>query len=463
VSDTKEININKTILLLVTSLASFSASLLSTAVSVALPSIGREFSMGVQLLSWVATSFVLATAVVMIPIGRIADIYGRNKIFSYGLLIFIVSSFLCAVSPSAILLISSRIVQGIAAAMIWGPAVAILTSFFSAAERGRAIGINTGAVYCGLSVGPFWGGLLTEVFGWRSIFYITAVLVVVAAVLAFWKLKGEWAESRGEKLDISGSATLIVSLILILYGFSALPSLVSIPFIFLGFLGILVFNRIETKTPTPVLNVSLFRNNRVFVCTLLGILLMYCATFAPTFLLSLYLQYNKGFSPATAGAILVIQPAVMAALAPVSGRISDKIEPLRVSLFGMGVTCVALILFSLLSEGSTLRFIFTGLTILGIGFGFFASPITNAVMSSVDNKFFGVASGAVAALRHSGQVISMGIVMILFAIYIGNVQIIPQYYTAFLDSLKTAFIIFTVLCCGGIFALLTTGKPKKGR
>jgi MFS family permease len=347
--------------------------------------------------------------------------------------------------------------------MIWSPAVAILASYFTAAERGKAIGINTGAVYCGLSVGPFWGGLLTELLGWRSIFYITAVLVAVAAVLAFWKLKGERAESRGEKLDISGSTALIISLILILYGFSVIPGFISIPFIFLGFLGILVFYRIEIKTANPVLNVSLFRNNRVFVLSLLGILLTYCATFAPTFLLSLYLQYNKGFSPATAGAILVIQPAVMAVLAPVSGRVSDKVEPLKVSLFGMGMVCIALVLFAFLSEGSAIWFIFIGLTVLGTGFGFFASPVTNAVMSSVDSKFFGVASGAVAALRHSGQVFSMGIVMILLTIYIGNVQITPPYYTAFLHSFKAAFIIFAGLCCGSILALLAASKAKKSR
>jgi EmrB/QacA subfamily drug resistance transporter len=455
--------LNRTILLLVTSLASFAASLLSTAVSVALPSIARTFSMEAQLLGWVATSFVLATAVMMIPIGRIADIYGRHRIFSYGLVLFIVASILCAVSPSAMFLVSFRIVQGIGAAMIWGPAVAILTSAFPFAERGRAIGINTAAVYCGLSVGPFWGGMLTEVVGWQSVFYFTALLVTLAAILAFWQLKGERTESAAGKMDIKGSVTLIISLILILYGFSTLPNLVSIPLISLGFIGILMFYRIEVKKANPVLDVSLFRNNKVFICTLLAILLLYCATFAPNFLLSLYLQYNKGFSPGLAGAILVVQPVVMAIVAPISGRISDKVSPAKLSLLGMGVTCIALILFSFLSEETTLLFIFASLIILGLGFGLFASPATNAVMSSVDKKFFGVAAGMMATLRHSGQTLSMAIVMILFAVYVGKVEITPPLYPAFLESLKTGFAIFAFFCFAGILALLVGSKLSQDK
>ena len=419
--------------------------------------------MSAQLLGWVVTAFVLATSVVMIPVGRIADIYGRKKMFSYGLLLFILSSVVCAFSQSPLILIGSRVFQGIGAAMIWGPAVAILTSTFSAAERGRAIGINTAAVYCGLSIGPFWGGILTESLGWRSVFYVTAVLVILTLVLTCWKLKGEWADSRGEKLDVAGSVALAASLAFFLYGVSTLPETISIPFIILGLIGLLVYYRIEVNKTNPVLDVHLFRNNRVFVFTLIGILVLYCATFAPNILLSLYLQYNLGFSPSIAGAILVLQFAIMAVVAPYSGKISDRVEPARVSAIGMGLTCIALILFSFLSGESPLWYIFIGIVVLGVGFGMFASPAANAVMSSVDKKYFGVASGTQSAMRHIGQVLSMAVVMILFAIFIGNVQITPEYYAAFLVSLKTAFIIFAVLCFAGIFIILAGGTLREGK
>ena len=414
-----------------------------------------------QLLGWVATSFLLATAVVMIPVGRIADIYGRKRVFTLGLSIFIISTILCAVSQSDIFLISFRVIQGIGAAMIWGPAVAILTSYFSAAERGRALGVNTAAVYAGLSIGPFWGGFLTENFGWRSVFYVTAALVVVAAVLVFWKMEGDWSESRGEKVDFRGSFTLMASLILILYGFTTLPGLVSIPCIILGLIGMVLFYRIEVNMVNPVMNVQLFKHNRIFVFALIGILAMYCASFAPNFLLSLYLQYNLSFSPQTAGAILVIQPVIMAVLAPISGRISDRFEPLVISAVAMAICCVALVMFAFLNEASSLLYIFACLAVLGFGFGLFATPAVNAVMSSVDKKYFGVAAGTQATMRHTGQVLSMGIVMILFAIFIGDVQITPPYYGAFLQSAKTAFLIFAAICFAGIFILLAGGKLRK--
>ena len=430
------------------------------AVNVALPSIGKEYSMEAQLLGWVGTSFVIIAAAVMIPIGRIADIYGRNRIFRYGLVLFTISLVLCALSPSGIFLIFARVVQGIGASMIWGPAIALLSAAVPVEERGRAIGINTTAVYCGLSLGPFYGGFFTETLGWQSLFYVGAVISAFATIMAFWKLRGEVTELKKESLDLTGTTTLIISLVLILYGFSVLPDLSSIPFIVVGFIIIVIFYRTEIKTSNPVLDVHLFKHNRVFVCSLIAIICLYCATFAPNFLLSLYLQYNAGFSPKTAGAILIVQPVMMAIIAPFSGRVSDKVAPVKVSLWGMSVTCLALILFAFLTEDSQLWYILVGLVVFGFGFGLFASPITNAVMGSIDKKFYGVASGLVAALRHGGQAISMAIVMILFTIYIGHNEITPQFYAPFLESFKVGLIIFVVICFGGMVALLAGGKVR---
>jgi len=264
-----ESNVNKNTVLIITTLACLVTCLIPTAIPIALPSIGKEFSMEAILLGWVATSFVLASAVTMVPFGRIADIYGRRKIFTYGILLFAISAFLCAISNSTIMLISFRALQGIGGAMVWVPTVAILTSVFTAEERGRAIGINTGAVYVGLSLGPFFGGLLTQHFGWRSIFYFIALLSALVAIFAFWKLKEEWAESRGEKFDIVGSLLLSISLIVIAYGFTVLPTTLGIVLVLLGVLGLLVFARFEAKTESPLLNVSLFRKNSIIIIPML--------------------------------------------------------------------------------------------------------------------------------------------------------------------------------------------------
>lgn len=211
---------------------------------------------------------------------------------------------------------------------------------------------------------------------------------------------------------------------------------------------------------SPVLNKNLFKNNPAFSLSNLAALINYSATFAVGFLLSLYLQYIKGFSPAHAGLILVSQPVVMAVLSPVAGRLSDKIEPRVIASIGMALTTTGLILLTFLNQNAKLDFILFSLVILGLGFAFFSSPNANAVMSSVENKFYGVASGTLGTMRLTGQMLSLGIVMLLFALYMGKVQITPQYYPLFLMSVRTAFIIFAVLCFGGIFASLARGKIR---
>jgi MFS family permease len=222
----------------------------------------------------------------------------------------------------------------------------------------------------------------------------------------------------------------------------------------------IAFVRWETKVEYPVLNISLFGNNRVFAFSNLAALINYSATSAISFLLSLYLQYTKGLTPQDAGLILVSQPVVMAIFSPLAGRLSDKIEPRIVASAGMTLTVVGLLLFTFLNSTTDLAFIIFSLVLLGFGFALFSSPNTNAVMSSVEKRFYGVASATLGTMRLTGQMLSMGIAMLVFALYLGRAQITPEKYPAFLTSTKTAFIIFAVLCFGGIFASLSRGKVR---
>jgi MFS family permease len=192
----------------------------------------------------------------------------------------------------------------------------------------------------------------------------------------------------------------------------------------------------------------------------LAALINYSATFAVSFLLSLYLQYIKGFTPETAGLILIAQPVMMAMFSPLAGILSDRIEPLIVASVGMGLTTVGLFMLIFVSNGASIGYIVTSLIILGLGFGFFSSPNTNAVMGSVDRKFYGVASGMLGTMRLTGQAFSLGISLLLFAIFIGRVQITPEYYPLFLKSMRVAFIIMAALCFLGIFASIARGKTR---
>jgi EmrB/QacA subfamily drug resistance transporter len=449
--------------LLVATLTSFLTPFMGSSVNIALPSIGREFAMDAVLLGWVATSYLLSAAMFLVPFGRIADIHGRKKIFLYGILTFALSSLLSAVAPGAIFLVCCRVLQGIGSAMIFGTGVAILTSVFPVGERGKVLGINVAAVYSGLSLGPFVGGFLTQQLGWRSIFFLNVPLSLIIIAFTIWKLKGEWAGARGEKFDLSGSLIYVVSLPALMYGFTLLPAASGAWLIALGVLGLVVFSRWELRRKSPVFDMNLFRTNVVFAFSSLAAFINYGASFAVSFLLSLYLQYTKGLTPQQAGTILVCQPVVMALVSPLAGRLSDRMEPRAVASIGMGFTMVALFLFTFLGQNTGLGFVILSLVVIGFGLALFSSPNTNAIMSSVQKRSYGVAAATVGTMRLTGQMLSMGIAMLVFALYIGRAEITPENYPAFLRSAKTAFTISTVLCFGGIFASLARGKVRKGR
>jgi MFS family permease len=451
---------NKRPALLIATLTSFLTPFMGSSVNIALPSIGREFGMHAVSLSWITTSYLLAAAMFLVPMGRIADISGRKRILRYGISLDLVASLLLAISTNEIQFLCLRVLQGIGGAMIFGNAVAILTSVYPVGERGKALGINVAAVYTGLSLGPFAGGFLTQHLSWRSIFVSYVPLELIIIVYTLWKLKGEWADAKGERFDLGGSAIYGLSLVAVMYGFSVLPHLFAIWLILLGGIGIFAFVKWEMKVKSPVFDIRLFMGNVVFTFSNLAALVNYSATYAVGFLLSLYLQYTKGLSPENAGLILVSQPIMMAVFSPLAGRLSDKIEPRIVASVGMTITVIGLLLLIFLSTTTTLTFIISSLVLLGFGFALFSSPNTNAVMSSVGKKSYGVASATLATMRLTGQMFSMGIAMLVFALYLGRAQITPENYPAFLTSAKTAFIIFAVLCFGGIFASLSRGKVR---
>jgi EmrB/QacA subfamily drug resistance transporter len=453
----------KRITLFVVTLTAFLTPFDGSAVNIALPSIGEEFSMDAVSLGWVATAYLLASAMFLVPFGRVADIFGRKKIFIFGILIFTAASFSMVLCGSGAMLIGLRIVQGFGSAMIFGTGVALLTSVFPAQERGKALGINVAAVYLGLSVGPFLGGLLTSHFGWRSIFLVNVPLGLLAMALVSFKLREEWAEAKGEKFDLTGSIIYCFGLIAIIYGFSSFSrwgAKVSAGLILLGVLGVLAFIAWEIRVKNPLLNIDLFKGNRAFVLSNLAALIHYSATFAVAFFLSLYLQYIKKLNPQSAGAILVFQPVVMAACSPFAGRLSDRIEPRIVASMGMALTAVGLFLLAFLQGNTTLEFVIADLILLGLGFALFSSPNTNAVMGSVRKRFYGVASGTLGTMRLTGQMLSMGMAMLIFAVHIGHTQITPEYFPILLKSTRSASILFGILCSGGVFASLARGKVR---
>ena len=452
-------NIKLTVMI-IAAMSSFLTPFTASSVNIALPSISRELTMSAVSLSWVATAYLLAAAMFLVPFGRVADLKGRKRIFFFGMAIDAAGSILCALSRSGTWLIAFRAMQGLGGAMIFGTGIAILTSVFPPRERGRALGINVAAVYTGLSAGPLVGGLLTEHLGWRSIFFLNALLGITVVLTVLWKLKQEWVGAKGEKFDVPGSIIYSLSLVAIMTGFSLLPSTIGFVLLLIGVIGLSVFTIWEGRLEFPIFNINLFRYNTVFRFSNLAALVNYSATFAVAFLLSLYLQYIKGFTAEHAGLILVTQPIVMIIFSPIAGSLSDRIEPGIIASIGMVLTTIALVMLTFLGSASSLHYIVATLIVLGMGFGFFTSPNTNAVMSSVERRFYGVASGVLGTMRLTGQMFSMGLTLLLFALYIGGRELSPAYYPVFLKCMKIAFFVSASLCFLGIFASMARGRTR---
>lgn len=443
--------------LIVTTLGSFIIPFMGSSINIALPSIGKEFALDAMMLNWITSSYLLSIAVFLLPFGRVSDIYGIKKIFLFGFILYTLSSLFSALSPSPYFLIGSRIFQGIGASMTGSTGIAILTSVFPPQKKGGVLGINVAAVYTGLSCGPLLGGLLTRYFGWRSIFFINLPVGFLIIFYILFCLKGEWAEARGERFDWRGSLLYSSSLILLMFGFFRLSRGLGILLVLASLLGIGIFIKWELKSKSPLFEVKLLKENRIFAFSNLAALINYSATFALNFLLSLYLQEVRGLKPHEAGLVLISAPLIQAIFSPFAGKVSDRIDPRKVASTGMALTALGLFFFIFLHEKTSLPFIVSCLTLLGFGFALFSSPNTNAVMSSIEKKFYGVASGILSTMRSIGMMFSMGLVMVIFSILMGRTPIEPPYFPLFLRSVRGTFILFTALCVLGIGASLARG------
>ncbi|HVP25741.1 MAG TPA: MFS transporter [Methanomicrobiales archaeon] len=442
-------------------LAGYLAPFDISAVNIALPTIGAEFSMDAVSLSWVSTAYLLSAALFLVPFGRIADIVGRKRIFTLGLSLFAGASFLMAFTMIPATIIPLRVVQGMGGALIYGTAVAILTAVTPGENRGKALGIYTTSVYLGLSLGPFLGGFMTAAFGWRSIFIVNVPVGILALWLVRTRLTGEWADARGESFDTRGAVLYGLSLVAVMLGFTWLPGRMGMLMIVAGVLLLAGFVLQERRARHPLLDITLFTGNRVFAFSNLAALINYAATFAVTFFLSFYLQSIRGFDPAMAGLVLVTQPILQAIFSSPAGRLSDRVEPGKVASAGMGLCAAGLLLLAFIRGDTPLSYLIAALTLLGIGFALFSSPNTNAVMSSVEPRCYGVASGTLGTSRYVGQMLSMGIAMTLFAVFIGQVEIGPANYPGLLSAIQAGFLIMTILCVIGIFPSLARGKMRE--
>ncbi|KLU65383.1 multidrug resistance protein Stp [Desulfosporosinus acididurans] len=441
-------------------ITSFITPFMSNAINLGIPQIALEYGVDQSWLNWVVTSYLLATAAFLLPFGRLADIVGRKKIFILGMIAFAVTSLGCGLAFSFPVLIIFRVFQGIASAMIFGTSMAILTSVVPAKDRGKAMGLSAAATYIGLSLGPVLGGFICSTISWRGIFLLNFVISLVILSLTLARLSGEWIGADQENLDKWGSILWILGILLFLYGLSDITAGYNYMIAFAcGLLLLAAFVIYENKLSYPLLPMSLFLSNRSFTFSNLAALINYSATFALVYLMSIYLQNVQNIEISQSGLILLSQPIIMALLSPLAGRLSDKINSQILASLGMGITTLGLFLFVFLLKNTSVLLIVLNLAFIGLGFAFFSSPNTNAVMSSVERPLYGVASSALGTMRLLGQTLSMTIVALITSLDMKDMTLdSPYYVTSFLKSSKTSFIVFSFLCLIGTFASLARGK-----
>lgn len=400
--------------------ASFTTPFLGSAINVALPDVASEYQLDAVTSGWFTTSYFLAAAMFMLQAARLGDIYGRRKFYVAGLLLIVISSFAILFADSANQLLVWRFIQGVGGALIFGTSHAIMASIFPPEWRGRALGLNVTAIYLGMTCGPFFGGLLTHHFGWRSLFVVAGGMSLMAVLLFNRYIHGEWHEAAGEKFDWAGGIWVAVALAALVIGSGRLPEPDSIWLIATGLVCGAVFLRQQAHSASPLLDLTLFTENRGVAVAAGSAFFMYCGTFGVGFLLSLYLQYGRNLNPQQAGIILMAQPVAQVLFAGYAGRLSDRIDPRWLTSLGLVCCAIGILLIIPIGDTDLPLYALTGLALTGMGIACYSAPNTHAAMSAVDKRQLGVAAGILQTSRLCGQMISLGIPIMLFSLFLGQ-------------------------------------------
>ncbi|HEX7553732.1 MAG TPA: MFS transporter [Geothrix sp.] len=473
-------------LLALTSVGAFMTPLDASIVAVALPKMGPLLNLSFAASLWVQAAYLLSIAVLLIPLGRLADQRGRVHFYLTGTAIFTVASLAAALSWNGTSLILSRILQGVGGALLYATSAAIVTSVFPGHERGRALGINVMAVYLGLSVGPPLGGFLVDHFGWPWIFLVN-LPIGLAVFLWGWRILPRRATARltstapahpataapAMGLDLPGAlllATLLIGLLVPLTFASEWGWYSPRVWTLLGLsaLALVGFQARERRAAAPLVDLNLLRRNRLFATANLAALLNYMALYAIAILTAVQLQLVQGRSAKVTGWIMLGQPLMQACLSPLAGRLSDRVGSRLLSTTGMVLVALGMALLALLGRSVTMVPIVAALAIVGVGMAAFSAPNTSAIMGSVDRSQLSVAGAFLGTMRVTGQALSVAILGGIAASHLGpggwrlllRVGGSPQAAAAFAEGYRAAMLTGAGLALLGAWASSTRGAHR---
>jgi MFS family permease len=431
-----------------------------TALTIAAPAIERDLLLSAAQVGWLLLSAMLAMAALSAPVARLSDIVGRRKVTIAGLYVAAVGSALNAMCGSFPSFVAARVITGAGLVAFFTTATAMVAAAYPREERGRILGLVIGSVYLALSLGPIVGGFLVEAFGWSSLFWFGAVTLVPPIVLIHM-VEGE-DPTEDVRMDRSGSLLWILAVALGFTGFTTLGHPLALPLLVIGIALFAGFVWRTLRSPSPMVDLALFRDSRRFTFSSLAAYISYVSSFSITMLLSLYFQYSKGLPPAVTGFIMVSQPLVQTVLTPIAGRLSDRYDAGLLSSLGLAVILAGILLLAIfLDAAAPLPLVIVAMSLCGAGFALFGAPNTNAIMSSVPPARIGQASGVIAVTRLTGQISSIALTTLVFAQVIGPGELTPDKYPAFITAAKILFWIFAPMCLLGVFASRARGRDER--
>ncbi|MDM7859593.1 MFS transporter [Alteromonas sp. ASW11-36] len=420
------------------------------AVNVAIPALAADLNASAEKVGWLPTLYLLSNVAFMLPFGKLADNYGRKRVYAWGMGLNAFAALMCGLVSNIDTLLFWRFIQGMAGAMIFGTGVAIITSVVPQHKRGSALGIVAACVYVGLTMAPAIGGYLTEWLGWRWVFFFQVPLVVALLIFMALKLPGDWMNTDKERFDWPGTAIFVAFAICLVYGLSRIHDTTGIGIFGLAIVALMIFVRHQSRRQHPLIRVQMFRESRVFSLSLTTSFFMYGSNFAIVFLMSLYLQYVKGFGPAEAGKILMLQALMMALVAPIAGRLADRFQARILATTGCAIVAIGFACLTQIDMQTSAGYISLALILVGLGFGLFSTPNNNAIMGAVDQREVGVASASMNLSRTIGNLFGMSLINLMIQYYLGAIALSVEQSAAIMDTISVALIMslcFVLLAC----------------
>ena len=449
----------ETYVVLISFITSFFAVFLSNGIIIGVPAIAQEFAMSNVIQNWVPTIFFLVVAVFTVPAGQISGKFGVKKSLLAGVIVYLLASIGACLSISTETFLIFRILQGAGVAFLNVSAMAMVVQAVKPQNRGKALGFTVTGVYLATSLSPVICGFLVHNLGWRSMFYFVVPFLVLCIILMIFKIPQEWKTYEKDKIDKVGSVIYGIGILAFIYGFTTLNTQTGLIITILGIVLLIIFGAYELRQKSPVFNMNLFRNAK-FTSSNIAALCSYIAVMVVTTILNYHFQYVRGWDAQMSGLILIITPILMAIMAPNAGKLSDKVHPQKLAALGMGIATVALLILTFLNGSTPLYLVVLAMILQGIGMGLFSSPNMNAIMSSVPPKDAPTASASQATMRTIGQTMSLGLLTLVFAWVMGNLELAPQYASMIVQSSQIICGICTVACVLAIFASLVGIKSK---